>query len=286
MSDALATITMALVDHENGMPPTELLRAALHGWAFMVANPTQVRILLDAVRRESKRGPHLVAFFGCLYYAAMRPSEAVALRVSICDLPPSEWGRPDLSGSEPSAGREWTDTRTLREARELKHRGKADTRSVPVPPELVRILSEHIATFGLAEAAGCFAVRRVVCCRRLPTELSGVRLANPPDSRAVRLAVGTSAVRLRHAGISLWLNAGVAATEVARRAGHSVAALLQVYANCIDREGWIYNEPIERALRPVGEQAEGFNRDRLAGASGEPNENCGRIVGRCEQDCH
>jgi hypothetical protein len=143
---------------------------------------------------------------------------------------------------------------------------------VPIPPELVRIMSEHIATFELAEAAGCFAVRRVVCCRRLPTELSGVRLANPPDSRAVRLAVGTSAVRLRHAGISLWLNAGVAATEVARRAGHSVAALLQVYANCIDREGWTYNERIERALRPVGEQAEGFNRDRLAGASGEPNE--------------
>jgi integrase len=39
---------------------------------------------------------------------------------------------------------------------------------------------------------------------------------------------------LRHAGISLWLNARVAATEVARRAGHGVAVMLQVYANCID----------------------------------------------------
>ncbi|MFC7483426.1 hypothetical protein ACFQX7_30210 [Luedemannella flava] len=39
---------------------------------------------------------------------------------------------------------------------------------------------------------------------------------------------------LRHAAASLWLNAGVPPTEVARRLGHSVAVLLKVYANCID----------------------------------------------------
>ena len=37
-----------------------------------------------------------------------------------------------------------------------------------------------------------------------------------------------------HAAVSLWLNAGVPATEVARRAGHGVAVLLTVYAHCID----------------------------------------------------
>jgi hypothetical protein len=58
---------------------------------------------------------------------------------------------------------------------------------------------------------------------------------------------------LRHAGITLWLNAGVAATEVARRAGHGVAVMLQVYANCIDGEDRIYNERIDRALRLIGE---------------------------------
>jgi hypothetical protein len=39
---------------------------------------------------------------------------------------------------------------------------------------------------------------------------------------------------LRHAGVSLWLNAGVHAPEVADRAGHSVDGLLKVYAKCID----------------------------------------------------
>jgi hypothetical protein len=33
--------------------------------------------------------------------------------------------------------------------------------------------------------------------------------------------------------VSLWLNSGVPATEVARRAGHAVAVLLKVYAHRI-----------------------------------------------------
>ena len=53
---------------------------------------------------------------------------------------------------------------------------------------------------------------------------------------------------LRHAAASLWLNAGVAATEVARRLGHGVAVLLKVYANCLDGQGETANGRIEAAL--------------------------------------
>ena len=38
---------------------------------------------------------------------------------------------------------------------------------------------------------------------------------------------------LRHAAVSTWLNAGVAAPQVAEWAGHSVDVLLRVYAKCI-----------------------------------------------------
>ena len=34
--------------------------------------------------------------------------------------------------------------------------------------------------------------------------------------------------------MSLWLNSGVSATEVARRAGHGVAVPLKIYTHCID----------------------------------------------------
>ncbi|WP_344127916.1 hypothetical protein [Luedemannella flava] len=53
---------------------------------------------------------------------------------------------------------------------------------------------------------------------------------------------------LRHAAMSLWLNAGVPATGVAERAGHSVDVLLKVYASCIDGQEATVNRRIEDAL--------------------------------------
>lgn len=57
-----------------------------------VANPRQARSLLKGVREQGPRGAHLEAFFGCLYYAAMRPAEATALRREQCHLPETGWG--------------------------------------------------------------------------------------------------------------------------------------------------------------------------------------------------
>jgi integrase len=54
---------------------------------------------------------------------------------------------------------------------------------------------------------------------------------------------------LRHAAVSLWLNARVPATQVAERAGHSVEVLLRVYAKCIDGGDKIANTRIDAALR-------------------------------------
>jgi integrase len=53
---------------------------------------------------------------------------------------------------------------------------------------------------------------------------------------------------LRHAAVSLWLSGGVAVTEVADRAGHSVEVLLRVYAKCIDGGEEIANRRIDEAL--------------------------------------
>jgi integrase len=53
---------------------------------------------------------------------------------------------------------------------------------------------------------------------------------------------------LRHAAVSLWLNSGVPATEVAERAGHSVDVLLKVYAKCIEGQKDMINGRIDDAL--------------------------------------
>ena len=48
--------------------------------------------------------------------------------------------------------------------------------------------------------------------------------------------------------MSLWLNSGLPATEVARRAGHGVAVRLKIYAHCIDGPADAANKRIADAL--------------------------------------
>ena len=63
-----------------------------------------------------------------------------------------------------------------------------------------------------------------------------------------RSPLGRRPYDLRHAAVSLWLNSGVPATEVARRAGHGVAVLLKIYAHCIDGQTDAANQRIAEAL--------------------------------------
>jgi integrase len=214
-----------------------------------VASPAQARALLNAVREQGPRGEHMEAFFGCLYYAALRPSEAVALREADCVLPARGWGRIDLAASEPRAGTEWTDDGASRERRGLKHRAASETRSIPVPPVLVRMLRAHIRRYGTGPGGRLFRTARggplhdtgygEVWQRARPGALTPAQQASPLARRPYDL---------RHAAVSLWLNAGVPATEVARRAGHGVAVLLTVYANCIDGQAAPANQRISDAL--------------------------------------
>jgi integrase len=223
----------------------------------VVASPAQARALLAGVRAQGERGRHLEAFYGCLYYAALRPSEAVALREGDCHLPSRGWGRIDLAGSEPRAGRDWTDHGTARQARGLKHRAASEMRSVPIPPALVALLRAHLKSYGTTPDGRLFCTARGGAVQ--DSAYSAVW-------QAARTAAFTTAQQasplarrpydLRHAAVSLWLNAGVPATEVARRAGHSVAVLLKVYAHCIDGQDGTVNKRIADALggpeEPVG----------------------------------
>ena len=96
------------------------------------------------------------------------------------------------------------------------------------------ILRQHIARYGLAPNGRLFrgehggllypsSYRYVWQQARL--------LGLPPAQVASPLALRP--YDLRHGGISLRLNAGVPATQVAEWAGHSVEVLLTIYAKCI-----------------------------------------------------
>lgn len=201
----------------------------------VVVNPSQARALLRAVRSLGTAGERLEVMYALMYFAALRPGEALSVLDTDCDLPATGWGELLLVRSSPRAGSAWTDNGTPRDQRGLKHRADGEVRAVPLCPELIAIIRRHLDRFGaapdgriVATAQGAIAsdswYGRVWTMARTMA-LSGAQAASPLAQRPYDL---------RHAAVSTWLNAGVPVTQVAEWAGHTVEVLLKVYAKCLD----------------------------------------------------
>jgi site-specific recombinase XerC len=220
-----------------------------------VVNSDQARRLLAAVGQQGERGERMVAFFGCMYFAALRPEEAVELRPeNLANLPDHGWGELVLTNSEPRSGTWWTDTGSARQRRELKHRPRGETRPVPLHPELVALLSEHLKEYQPGPDGRIFTGPRggIFNDRAYLKVFHQARaVAFTPSESASLLA--RRPYDLRHAAVSTWLNAGVPAPQVAQWAGHSVDVLLRVYAKCISGQQEDAKRRIEEATRPRGD---------------------------------
>jgi integrase len=215
-----------------------------------VANPRQVRKLLEGVRAQGERGAHLEAFFGCLYYAAMRPAEAVGLRASQCHLPKRGWGHLTLRGGIVHAGHGWTDDNRAHQERHLKARAVRDSRVVPIPPHFVAMLRWHLVRYGPAPDGRLFRTSRGGVIQDTGYGEVWAEARNVALSPAeVKSPLARRPYDLRCAGVSFWLFSGVDPMEVARRAGHSVAVLLRVYAKVLAQAQDRANRQIEAGLR-------------------------------------
>ena len=213
----------------------------------IVASPGQVQAILDQVAAIR---PELVAFFGCLYYAALRPEEAVALRRSSLILPPHGWGKLILVSACPRTGSAWTSTGQPHEPRGLKHRPEGAIRIVPIPPILVALLRHHLRSYGTTPDGCLFHGLRG---GMISESVYGRTWHTARDAALGPVLADTGLARrpydLRHAALSLWLNASADTAEVATRAGNSAHVLQTVYTHCIDGYDNNVNRQIENALR-------------------------------------
>lgn len=218
----------------NWKPPTTVRAKPLQPIdRRRVASPLQVRTLLHAIARQPRSDARLVAFFACLYFAALRPEEAVALAKSNLDLPKQGWGQLHLGTAEPYAGKEWTDTGANRDRRQLKQRPLGEVRPVPCCPELTATIHAHINAFGFGPGGRLFIGERNDA--ELP-KLTIVRAwkrarAEAFTSETAASPLAATPYDLRHAGVTGWLNAGVPVPEVAEWAGHSPEVLWRIYAS-------------------------------------------------------
>jgi len=207
-----------------------------------------------------------------MYYAGLRPEEAIHLHKDNVTLPPmrwnketrqreeppnaQNWGELHLRNASPDAGREWTDDGTDREVRQLKHGADGDTRTVPVHPELTRLLRGHLRDFGTSRDGRLFIGVQggdlpTITYRRAWTKarqdaLTAEEYASPLARRPYDL---------RHACLSTWLNGGVPPTQVAEWAGHSLDVLLRIYAKCLVGQDELAKRRINEALREHTDEA-------------------------------
>ncbi|MDQ0598917.1 integrase [Streptomyces canus] len=219
----------------------------------VLVNETQGRQLLIAVSYvgsvHRNRGRRLVAFFGCILYAAMRPAEVVGLRFADCHLPETGWGTLTLRETRPISGKRWTDSGERHDRRGLKSREPGADRPVPIPPVLVAMLRAHLKEFGTAKDGRLFPNER--------GDLLGTSsywrvwqearpLALPPDK--VDSPLARKPYHLRATCITNWLRAGLPVAEVARRAGNSPEVIHRRYAGVIDDSEEENNKKIEKTM--------------------------------------
>ncbi|MET8974337.1 site-specific integrase [Streptomyces sp. NPDC004539] len=219
----------------------------------ILMNPVQAREFLAAVSYvgsvHRNRGRRLVAFFGCILYAAMRPAEVVALRKSDCELPDTGWGLLTLRKTRPVAGKKWTDTGERHDRRGLKMRDPEADRPVPIPPVLVAMLRDHLKEFGAAKDGRVFHNERgglVGSTSYFRVWVEARHYAFPEHK--VNSPLARKPYSGRAFAITQWLKAGVPIAEVARRAGTSPEVIDRHYAGLIDNSEEEDNKKIEKGM--------------------------------------
>jgi hypothetical protein len=152
-------------------------RAAVALSPATVASPAQVRAILAQVARAR---PELAAFFGCLYYAALRPEEAVPLRRANLILPARGRGKIVLTAACPRTGSAWTSTGTSHEPTGLKHRPDGAIRVVPSRPSWSPCSVTTSATMAPRRTGGCSTAPAAACSANRSTAASGTPPAGRP----------------------------------------------------------------------------------------------------------
>lgn len=224
-----------------------------------VPNPIQARTLLAAVREEKRSGSRLAAFFGAMYFAALRPEEAAALNKRHLAIPEPTWdakrrcnvfgwGELHLDLEIPHVGGIWTDDGAPRDRRQLKSRDVGDGRTVPCPPELTELLWQHIKEYGYSADGRVFQGERG---GEVPM-ITYTRIWRAARKRALSERAHASPLArrpydLRHAAVSTWLTGGVDPQTVAEWAGHSLTVLMEIYAACLHGQEVVARQRVQAA---------------------------------------
>lgn len=241
----------------NPMDRTEW-RAPRHSMAIDVStvpSPGDVDAIVDHVTGLRGDGRRCAALFALVGISGMRPSEAIGLKVDDLELPTSGWGLASVRGAITSPGGRYTTAGTPVESKGLKHRAQGSIRDVPLSPDVVAALRQHLAVFEpvggrlFSNGAG-----RPMTASNYGPVWGRARSAVWPAGHKLG---NTTVYDLRHGAATMMLRSKVSPAEVALRLGHSVDVLMRVYAGVFSDERERSNQLIDDALREAKDRRSG-----------------------------
>ncbi|MGH3156162.1 MAG: hypothetical protein ACRDNF_06265, partial [Streptosporangiaceae bacterium] len=180
---------------------------------------------------------------------ALRPEEAVALHRDDLTLPLHGRGTILLTTACPRTATAWTSTGTPYETRGLKHRPHGTIRVIPIPAVLTSMLHRHLDQHGTAPDGRLFRGTR----GGILSESVYGRAWHTARHTALGPALAATPLArrpydLRHAALSLWLNATSQPADIAARAGNTTRVLHDTYQHCTHGQHDFVSQQIEHAL--------------------------------------
>ena len=134
-----------------------------------LSGPTVMSAAINAIATHQPASNTYRVMTAVAYYAGLRPSEVVMLRVRSVQLPANGWGRLDVTEADISF--------------DEPGEPKIGPRSVPIPPVLVNVLSEWIATNRLTSQDGCCSGPATTTVR---ADRTGPGHGTAPSNRSAR----------------------------------------------------------------------------------------------------
>jgi integrase len=232
---------------------------------------------LACARSQSKHGragtgvsrrERLRAWYLTMLFAGLRPEEVAHLREPQLDLPAddTQWGTIRVFGGTVTPGARWTTSGQSHDDQGQKWRDdNAPARLVPIPPRLCKALRLHMSLFPPSGDGRVFVTRRN---QPITHQVAGDAFREARSKRyPVRLGQGGTPLPaymqvplhdvtlydLRHTCATVWLRAArtdptLNEAEVARRLGHTLDELHEVYAGFTDDDLATGNAAISATL--------------------------------------
>jgi integrase len=163
-----------------------------------------------------------VTYFSCMYLGGLRPQEVHPLRKEHLTLPDEGWGAIRVRLKRRSAPRLLQPEGPI-DVEATKNRQKS--RTVPIPPELVRLLKQHLARWP----------DQPLFCSQRSDHISGTNLSRAWTTAKKRAfpaghrLLDARPYDLRHSNASAQLADGMPPPTVAERLGHSTSQLVSIY---------------------------------------------------------